>query len=307
MTDAKTKSQADSIGKKSYAPSGGTGRWQFRDREDLVDYVAGAFGIEPVSPGIFRASGAQLRASPPELNLRDRRVLFDDQILDLITSTDGVIEVGGVHYDMRNGFLHDRGNTGGLAAFDSNCVQHPPRASNAATPMTAQPSSTTRVHLRLLSKHSTVRTGSAGRSAQKSRQTVRISRRRKSTRVIFCQLSDRPVPRSTEWTPTPTSTFWTKVNGGFSQRSQRALLRFAGRNGMDAGSAASCPGGANVLPPGSHRFLTAIPMTGRLCSPYRRPARSASTRGRWSCSRAQSVRPTRNQSGSAIPTPSPRS
>jgi hypothetical protein len=95
----------------------------FKDREELVGHVARVFGIEPISPGVLRAGSTELRAGAPKIDLSDRRVRFDDPVLDLITSPDGTLEVGGVQYDLRDGFLSDRRGEREGAVFALTCMQ----------------------------------------------------------------------------------------------------------------------------------------------------------------------------------------
>lgn len=96
-------------------------RSEFEDRTDLVNHVARVFGLAPSESGALRARSGDLRAGAPQFDLSDRRVRFDDPVLDLITSPDGMLVVGGIHYDLRDGFLSDRSGVREGTVFALTC------------------------------------------------------------------------------------------------------------------------------------------------------------------------------------------
>lgn len=122
MTTRKPKVTRAAYG---HAPDGVAQKCAFNDREDLVEYVAQAFGIEPISPGILRGTSEQVHAAAPKLGLQDRRVQFGDPVLDLITSTNGELEIGGVLHDLRDDLLRERRGERSTMAFALTCFDDP--------------------------------------------------------------------------------------------------------------------------------------------------------------------------------------
>lgn len=117
-----TRKQKDTNAAYEHGPDGAVQKWKFKDREDLVDYVGRTFDIAPISPGILRGTAAQLRAAATQLDLRDRRVQFSEPVLDLITSTNGELEIDGMLYDLRDDFLRERRGDRNIEVFALNCT-----------------------------------------------------------------------------------------------------------------------------------------------------------------------------------------
>src|SRR5215218_456318 len=75
-------------------------RWQFADLEDLVDYVANLFEIEPQSKWSIRASGSQIRSLRKNETSSSNAALFHDPFLDHITSSHGELMIGSRSFNM---------------------------------------------------------------------------------------------------------------------------------------------------------------------------------------------------------------
>ena len=69
-------------------------RWEFKNIEDLVDHIAESFEIEPQSPNSIRVSVSIKKPTKSPIPRASRRLLFDDPILNQITSPHGELLLG---------------------------------------------------------------------------------------------------------------------------------------------------------------------------------------------------------------------
>ena len=76
-------------------------RWQFANEEELVDYIANLFDIEPLTPGSIRGTSAQVRNRRRIQASESRPLLFDNPVLDYITSPRGEIVIGSQSFNLR--------------------------------------------------------------------------------------------------------------------------------------------------------------------------------------------------------------
>lgn len=74
-------------------------RWEFRDREDLVDYLSSLLSIDIVAGGL-RGTGRQVGKYERQDVDGERSVTLGDPILDLITNPAGVLSLGGRLLDL---------------------------------------------------------------------------------------------------------------------------------------------------------------------------------------------------------------
>lgn len=75
--------------------------WQFASIEELVDYIAHTFDIEPLSPHSIRGTGAQVRHRRVIKASESNPALFHNPVLDHITSPHGELVIGSQSYNMR--------------------------------------------------------------------------------------------------------------------------------------------------------------------------------------------------------------
>jgi hypothetical protein len=76
-------------------------RWQFANREELVDYIAHSFDIEPLSKQSIRGTGSQVRNRRKIKASESNPALFHNPVLDHITSSYGEIVIGSQSFDIR--------------------------------------------------------------------------------------------------------------------------------------------------------------------------------------------------------------
>lgn len=76
-------------------------RWQFANIEELVDYVANLFEIEPKSRRSIQGTGSQVRNRRRIKASESYPALFHNPVLDHITSPYGELRIGNQSFDMR--------------------------------------------------------------------------------------------------------------------------------------------------------------------------------------------------------------
>jgi hypothetical protein len=76
-------------------------RWQFTNEEELVDYIANLFDIEPLSSSSIRGTGSQVRNRRGVRASKDRPALFNNPVLDHITSPHGEIVIGSQSFNLQ--------------------------------------------------------------------------------------------------------------------------------------------------------------------------------------------------------------
>lgn len=69
-------------------------RWEFKNIEDLVDHIAESFEMEPQSPNSIRVSCSIKKPTKSPILRASRRLLFDDPVLNQITSPHGELLIG---------------------------------------------------------------------------------------------------------------------------------------------------------------------------------------------------------------------
>lgn len=93
-------------------------RWEFRDRSELVDYLARLLSVEPLGDAL---RGTAVRYGKYERQDAEgkRAFTFGDPILDLITSPDGTLVIGGARTDLAGLELGSaRQRSGGIRSID---------------------------------------------------------------------------------------------------------------------------------------------------------------------------------------------
>ena len=78
-------------------------RWKFADVEELVAYVAKVFEIEPLNERSIRGTISRTRLREGSGTRDGESVLFNNTILDHITSPRGELTIGTITHDMRIG------------------------------------------------------------------------------------------------------------------------------------------------------------------------------------------------------------
>lgn len=76
-------------------------RWQFANIEELIDYIAHLFDIEPISRRSIQGTGSQVRHRRKIKASESNPALFHNPVLDHITSPHGELVIGSQSFDMR--------------------------------------------------------------------------------------------------------------------------------------------------------------------------------------------------------------
>lgn len=107
-------------------------RWQFASEEELVDYIANLFDIEPLSDRSIRGTGSQVRQRRIVKASESHPALFQNPVLDHITSPHGELVIGSQSYNMqgrrlgssRRGLIPlDPSANNGTTSFALSCYQ----------------------------------------------------------------------------------------------------------------------------------------------------------------------------------------
>jgi hypothetical protein len=76
-------------------------RWQFASQEELVEYIARLFDIEPLSERAIQGTGAQVRHRRRIKASESHPALFHNPVLDHITSPYGELVIGSQAFNLR--------------------------------------------------------------------------------------------------------------------------------------------------------------------------------------------------------------
>ncbi len=98
-------------------------RWQFSSVEELVDFVANLFDIEPLTKRSIRGTGSQVRHRRKIIANERNPSVCQNPILDHITSPQGELVIGAQSFDMRPRRLGGWGPDRVLAAQALMCSE----------------------------------------------------------------------------------------------------------------------------------------------------------------------------------------
>jgi hypothetical protein len=97
-------------------------RWDFQDRSELVDHLAQLLSLDPAAGGLRGTAVCRGKYERRDAD-GNRAFTFGDPILDLITSPDGTLIVGGLRTDVAALELSSaRQRTGGIRSIDLTVI-----------------------------------------------------------------------------------------------------------------------------------------------------------------------------------------